>query len=132
MEWICFGSTTFDAVFPVYTNVPKIPKYLSNVTESPSTENFYWSSRLIGALADPNYASCIQPIERYQNAMFTRGHRIVLEYDRKMRESGDFSLAEEANSKLCHMAKEQTEKALFNVLYEASVRMKNGYNRADN
>ena len=132
LEWICFGSTTFDAVFPVYTDVSKMPKYLSKVTEEPSTENFYWSSRLIGALADSNYASCIQPVERYQSAMITKGRQIILEYDRKIRDTGDYSLAEEANEKLCHMAKEQTIKALSTVLHEACVHMKNGYNRADN
>ena len=132
LEWICFGSTTFDAVFPVYTAVSAMPKYLSSVTEIPSTENFYWSSRLIGALADPNYSSCIQPVERYQKAMLTRGRRIVREYDRTMLETGNFSLTAEANEKLCQMAKEETGKALSVILLEASMHMKNGFNLADN
>ncbi len=49
-----------------------------------------------------------------------------------MAESGDWSLAEKANEALAAMAKEQTTDALNKVLYEASVQMKNGYNRADN
>ncbi|MBR5427240.1 MAG: C69 family dipeptidase, partial [Clostridia bacterium] len=28
IEWICFGSTTFDALLPVYANTDRIPKYL--------------------------------------------------------------------------------------------------------
>ncbi|MBQ5978343.1 MAG: C69 family dipeptidase [Oscillospiraceae bacterium] len=132
VEWLSFGSTTFAAMLPLYTNVAKMPDYVSKVTLDTSTENFYWSSRLIGALADPNYASCIQNIERYQNAMFVKGRRLLLEYDRKMTESGDFSLAAEANEALCRMAKEQTADTLGKVLAEASQRMKNGYNRADN
>ena len=91
VEWLSFGSTTFAAMLPLYTNVAKMPDYVSKVTLDTSTENFYWSSRLIGALADPNYASCIQNIERYQNAVFVKGRRLLLEYDRKMTESGDFS-----------------------------------------
>ena len=132
LEWIMFGSTAFDAALPVYTNVDKMPAYLSNVTLDTSTENFYWGSRLIGALADPNYATCIQPIERYQNAVMTKGRRLVLEYDKKMLESGDFSLSAEANEKLAAMAKEETTKTLNKVLMDASQHMKNGHNRADN
>ena len=132
VEWICFGSTTFDAMLPVYTNVPKMPDYLSRVTLQASTENFYWASRMIGALADAHYAACIQHIDRYQEAMEFRGRQLIREYDRKIAETGDLRLAEEANGKLCEMAKEETGKALNNVLQTASEGMKNGYRLADN
>ncbi len=132
IEWICFGSTTFSSVLPVYTNVPKMPKYLSDVTLDTSTENFYWGSRLIDALADHSYGACIQLIERYHKSMQAKGRQIIREYDRKMIESGDYSLIAEANEKLCAMAKEQTIDTLNKVLLESSKLMKNGYNRADN
>lgn len=132
IEWICFGSTTFDALLPVYTNVPKMPAYLSKVTMDVSAENFYWGSRLIGALADHNYNTCIQLIERYQNAVITKGRTLVREYDKKMIDSGDFLLTAEANEALASMAKEQTTSTLNKVLRDASIHMKNGYNRADN
>ncbi|MBQ6235641.1 MAG: C69 family dipeptidase, partial [Clostridia bacterium] len=132
LEWICFGSTTFDALLPVYPNVPKMPKYLSDVTLDASTENFYWASRLIGAMADHSYNQCVQIVTRYQNAVLTEGRKLVLEYDRKLAETGDASLCAEANEKLAAMAKEQTDKALTAVLHESSATMKNGYNRADN
>ena len=132
LEWICFGSTTFDAALPVYTNVPRMPKYLSEVSLDPSTENFYWSSRLIGALADRDYSASIQLVERYQNAVMTKGRQIVKEYDAKYAENKDISLASEANEKLCAMAKEETSSALGKILLEASKHMKNGYSRADN
>ena len=131
LEWICFGSTTFSAMFPVYPNVPKMPDYLSRVSEDVSTENFYWASRLIGALADPHYAAAIQQVYRYHDAMAARGRQLVLEYDRKIGENGDVRLAEEANRKLCAMAKEETVKALNAVLLTASEKMKNGYDLAD-
>ena len=132
IEWICFGSTTFSAALPVYANVPSMPAYLSRVTLDTSTENFYWGSRLIDALADHDYSSCIQMIERYHNAVTTKGRRLILEYDRRMTETGDYSLAAEANEKLAAMAKEQTIDTLNKVLLESSVHMKNAYNRADN
>ena len=131
VEWICFGSTTYSAMLPVYPNVEKMPRYLSDVTLDTSTENFYWGSRLIGALTDPIYAAGIQQIERWQNAVHTKGRQIIREYDQKMTESGDYMLTAEANEKICQMAKEQTTKTLGKVLHDASMHMKNGFNRAD-
>ncbi|MBQ4424463.1 MAG: C69 family dipeptidase [Lachnospiraceae bacterium] len=131
IEWICFGSTTFSAMLPLYANTDSIPAYLQRVSLTPSTENFYWASRLIGALADPHFGACIQNIERYHNAVAVKGRQLLLEYDRRMTESGDFSLIKEANQKLCAMAEKETGEALGKILATASERMKNGYNRAD-
>ena len=132
IEWICFGSTTFGAALPLYTNVRSMPEYVSRVTLNTSTENLYWSSRLIGALADPWYALTVQNIERYEETVAVRGRQLIREYDRKMAEKGDFSLAEEANEKLCSMAKKETTAVLNKVLLTASEKMKNGFNLADN
>ena len=132
VEWIIFGPTTFAAALPVYTNVPKMPDYLSKVTLDTSTENFYWGARLIAALADPHFSSCVQLIERYENAVATKGRTLIREYDKKFAESGDLKLLSEANEKLAQMAKEQTIQTLNKVLREATVRMKDGYNLADN
>ena len=132
LEWICFGSTTFDALLPVYPCVPKMPAYLSAVTTDVSTENFYWSSRLLATLADPHFARTVQPLDRYQSAVMTRGRQLVLEYDRKIAETGDLSLAARANDALCKMAREETQKALNALTLIASEEMKDGYDRADN
>ena len=132
LEWVCFGPTTFDALLPVYTNVPKMPAYLANVTMDVSTENFYWASRLLATLADPHFAQTVQPLERYQDRVMTRGRQLVLEYDKKMADSGDFSLTAEANDALAKMAKEETGKILNQLTLIASEQMKDGYDRADN
>ena len=132
LEWICFGSTTFSCWLPVYPNVRKMPDYLSKVTLDTSTENLFWSSRLIGALADKCFAASVQDIERYQDAVSIRGRQLIREYDRNMTESGDFTLTEEANRKLCDMCREETVKALNKILQTSSEQMKNGYNLADN
>ena len=132
VEWICFGSTTFGAFLPVYTHVTRIPDYLSKVTLDASTENYYWGSRLIGALTDAAYAASIQQIDRYQEAVATRGRQILLEYDRKAEKNGSTALFEEANEKLSAMAKEETTKTLNKVLAEASAQMKNGFRLSDN
>ena len=132
IEWVCFGSTTFSAMVPVYTNVDDLPAYLSEVTLNTSTDNLYWASRLLGALADPYYGACIQNIERYHLATAVKGRQIVREYDRKMLETGDLSLSAEANDKLCAMMRDLTTDALNKILRTSSEKMKNGYDRADN
>ncbi|MCR4727183.1 MAG: C69 family dipeptidase [Lachnospiraceae bacterium] len=132
VEWICFGSTTFDAIIPVYTYTSKIPAYLSNVTLDASSENFYWVSRLIGALADSQYSSCVQLVERYQLAVMTKGRELLNEYDKKMLKAKKYDLITEANDKICAMAKEKSTDALTKILSEVSKHMKNGYNLADN
>ena len=132
IEWVCFGSTTFSAMLPVYPQVTRMPDYLSRVTLDASTENLYWSSRLLGVLADRNFASCIQDIERYQDAVAIRGRQLIREYDRKMAETGDFSLTAEANDRLCVMCREETTKTMNKLLQTASERMKNGFDLADN
>lgn len=132
LEWICFGSTTFDAILPLYTNVPRMPAYLSAVTKTVSTENFYWASRILACLCDPHFGQTAQLLERYQNAVMTKGRQLVREYDKKMTDSGDFSLAAEANEALAKMARRETDDALGQILLKASECMKNGYDRADN
>ncbi len=132
VEWIIFGSTTFSACLPVYTNVKSMPKYLSDVTLDTDTNNFYWGSRLIGALADPIFSNTMRLIERYHNKIAIEGRRIILEYDKKMIETKDYSLMDKANKELADMAKAATTDTLNKILHEASVAMKNGYNLSDN
>ena len=132
IEWVCFGSTVFSAFLPLYANTPALPAYLSKVGLEPSTENFYWASRMIGALADPCFSWCLQDIGCYHDAVAVKGRRLILEYDRAMTESGDFSKTAEANRKLCEMAKQETNAALGKILQTASEHMKNGYSLADN
>ncbi|MBQ1476846.1 MAG: C69 family dipeptidase [Erysipelotrichaceae bacterium] len=132
IEWICFASNAFNTVLPVYTQVEKMPKYLSDVTTDVSTENFYWGSALIGALADSHYGESIQHIERYQLSVPSKGYAILKEYDEKYQKEGKGELLEEANEKLSAMAKEETIKTLGHVLRTAEIHMKNNYFRSDN
>lgn len=132
VEWICFGSNAFNAIIPMYTNTNKMPKYISDVTLDVSTSNFYWTSRLIGALADAHYASGIIIVERYQAQVANESHHLLNVYDKKMIETNNFTLIDEANDAVAKMAEEKTQDALNKILLDASTHMKNGYNRADN
>ena len=131
VEWLSYGSTVFGAFVPLYPNVPRIPAYFSKIASDVSTENFYWPSRLLGALADPYYSDCIQIIDRYHEKMLVQGRRILLEYDAKMQESCDFALTAEANEEVAKMAKEVTTDALNQITHIASVKMKNGFKMSD-
>ena len=132
IEWIMFGSNAFNAVLPLYVNVDKMPKYLSDVKLEVSTENFYWGSRLVGLMADAHYGECIQIVERYQSAVITGGRTIISKYDKLMEESGDYSLSAKANQELADMAKKCTTEAITKLMLEGSKKMKCGYSRADN
>ena len=131
VEWVCFGSTTFSAWLPVYTNVSQMPDYLSKVTLDAETDNLYWVSRFVGALADKCYGSCIQSVWGYQDAVNIRGRQLILKYDKLMRESGDFTLTAQANDELCAMAQKESTQILNKVLRTASEQMKNGFSFAD-
>ena len=132
LEWICFGANPFNSALALYANVDLFPDYVSKVTLDTSTENFYWTNRLIGALADPNYGATIQLIERYQAAVANYSHQIVNEFDKKFNKEKDLKLLLEANESLCKMAKAEATNCLNKVLYQASLAMKCGYSRADN
>ena len=132
VEWICFASSTFAASLPVYTNVSKLPKYLTDVTLDVTTENFHWASRLLGCLADPCFGESILAVQRYRETVASLGRLIMNEYDKRMTASGEFVLLEEANEKLCEMARKETTEVLNEVVGISAAKMKNGYNRSDN
>ena len=52
LEWVAFASNAFNVLVPFYAGVTTTPEYLSNTTAEVSTDNFYWSSRMIAAMAD--------------------------------------------------------------------------------
>ena len=132
VEWICFGANPYNAICPVYTYVDKMPKYFSDVTLDTSTENFYWGSRLIGALADEEFGDCVQHIERYQMTVSSYGHFYLNKYDKEIMKSKDYSLLNKANEELAAMAKKETTDTLNKVLAAVSEKMKVGYKRSDN
>ena len=109
-----------------------MPDYVAKTPEVVDTGTFYWTSRLIGALADSHYPSAIQLIERYQRACAAKGHELLNQFDEKMMEAKDFSEKEKDNEAIAKAFEKESDKALRSVLMNAMREMKNGYNRADN
>ncbi|MBQ6551983.1 MAG: C69 family dipeptidase [Lachnospiraceae bacterium] len=132
VEWLSLGGSGFTCCFPFYTNVTKLPDYLSGTPERVSTDHMYWASRLIAALTDAQYYSAIILDERYQNAVLNRGRALLQEYDTKMLAGEDVKLLEEANQKIMDMVKEESDKALGAILKNTSEKMKTRYHRNDN
>lgn len=135
IEWVAFASNAFNALVPFYGDVDETPEYLSNTTETVSTDNFYWCSRMIAAMADASYRSSIFHIERYQEWVMSKGHELINSYDKLLRQEQDaqkrMALRKEANQKIADMVKEATLDTLDKVLFELSCQMKNAYSRSD-
>ena len=135
LEWVAFASNAFNVLVPFYAGVTTTPEYLSNTTAEVSTENFYWSSRMIAAMADASYKSSVFHIERYQEQVMAKGHELINTYDALLAKESDeqkrMSLKEEANEKIAEMLKKAAADTLSKVLFELSSQMKNAYSRSD-
>ena len=132
VQWLSMGGSGFTACFPVYAHVPQFPKYISGTTETVSTDSMYWHSRLIAALTDAHPGSALLFDERYVNAVMNRGQQVLCEYDEKIRQGASAQILEEANKKILDMVKEESDKALAQILKNASQHMKIRYHRGDN
>ena len=130
IQWINFGCNCFNASAPLYTNCTRVPEYYKNTTDKVSTDNFYWSMRLLGALVDSHFNICEMLIERYQSKVSNRSHEMINRFDRLIKEGK--LIQDEANDALAAMVKEETDDVLNKVLYQVSCHMKNGYSRSDN
>lgn len=135
IEWVAFASNAFNVLAPFYADVEETPDYLSNTTAEVSTDNLYWCSRMIAAMADASYRTSVFHIERYQESVMAKGHELVNEYDELLEQEQDpakqMQLKAEANQKIAEMLKKETASTLNKVLYELSNQMKNAYSRSD-
>ena len=133
IEWIAEGSNVFNTMVPLFAHMNTAPEYLANTTKDVSTDNFYWASRLIGALADASYGNSIAEIDRYQLVVEAKGNAIVKKYEKLIEDAQDKDEAiQSANEEIVEMLKKETNKVLNKVLYIRSLGMKNAFNRSDN
>lgn len=133
VEWFTYGCNVYNALVPQFTNVRRTPDYFANTTLEVSTDNFYWTNRLIGALADPHHAQTIIHIERYQESVGGKGRALVNEALRHVHEHEDDvqTYLESINQRIADMVKKETLKLLNDVLYTSSMNMKNSFMRSD-
>ena len=132
LEWVGVGSGVFNAYIPQYSRVSDTPDYLKKVDDNVTTDSFYWTNRLIAALADPHYDKAVVWVERYQNLMAAKGQEFVNKYDKQFQEENkDEKFLEECNNAIADYFKGETTKCLGKVLFVASLGMKNKYGRSD-
>ena len=99
-----------------------------------STDNFYWTSRLIAAMADASYNKSLFHLERYEEAVLSAARALVNQYDAKLAAAAPAAraaLREEANTAIAAMLQEKAADTLDKVLFELSSQMKNAYSRSD-
>ncbi len=135
VQWITYGSNVFNAIVPFYANINESPDYMKT-SDKINTDSFYWTNRIIAALANASYANTAGYIERYQMLVQSKGHAIIKKYDKKIKSkkvnyNKANQLCEEANAEVATMLKEETDKLLADVLQEASMEMKNSFARSD-
>ena len=120
---------------PFYAAIDTTPDYFSSTTKEVSTDNFYWMSRMIGAMADASYRSSVFHIERYQERVMAKSHQLIGRYDALLEKETDaakrMALRQEANQEIADMVKKEASDTLDKVLYELSNQMKNAYSRSD-
>ena len=135
VEWVAYASNAFNTMVPFYANVERTPEYLANTTGTVPTDNFYWTSRLIAAMADASYNKSLFHLERYEEAVLSAGRALVNQYDAKLAAEPDAAsraaLREEANTAIAAMLQEKAADTLDKVLFELSSQMKNAYSRSD-
>jgi len=135
IQWMAFGSNPFNALVPFYANVDTLPEYLCNTASTVTTDSFYWSNRLIAALADARFRDNAAHIERYQEKVGARGHQMLRETDRAVAGTSGEELVralEQANDRMARFLREQTDALLGKVLHTTSLSMRNGFAMSDN
>ena len=135
VEWIAYASNAFNTMVPFYANVTTTPEYLANTTARVSTENFYWTSRMIAAMADASYSKSLNHIEHYEEGVVSETRALLNQYDEELAAEPDAAkraaLREEGNEKIAALLKRKADETLDHVLFELSCQMKNAYARSD-
>lgn len=135
VEWLSFAANEFNALIPFYQHISATPAYVADTTMEVNTDSFYWTSRLIAAMADAVDRQTASIIERYQNRTMNESHRILDVYDPQIADAKDEEtrqkLCMEANQKLADMAEAASQETLGQVLYTLSNNMKNAFSRSD-
>lgn len=126
------------------------PKRFVAIAPEVSTDNLYWTNRLIAALADAHFYETSNAIEAFAEAARTYGHRLAEHTDAALRNIGKDSddsavgdsVAETAgepiagrlqaaNDEMAEYLRTHATKLLNDVLYTSSNLMRNGFAMSD-
>lgn len=144
VQWVAFGSGPFNTAVAMYTNVDEVPDYLDTPPRV-STDSFYWTDRLVAALADPEFFDNFEEISAYQQNTMSAGYASLRKTDAELASlvAGDSSkldnmedgaikdILEKANQELVDIVKAENDKLLGSVLFVRSLNMKNAFGASD-
>ena len=135
VQWMAFGSNSFNALVPLYANVETMPEYYADTQARVTSENFYWANRLIGALADVRFHECGRAVEDYQDKVGGMGHKQIHDVDAVVAALPEAEVPAElarANEAFAELVRVETDVLLGKVLYTTSCAMKNSFAMNDN
>ena len=135
VQWMAFGSNSFNALVPLYANVETMPEYYADTQARVTSENFYWANRLIGALADVRFHECGRAVEDYQEKVGGMGHKQIHDVDAAVAVLPEAEVPAElarANEEFAERVRVETDALLGKVLYTTSCAMKNSFAMNDN
>lgn len=144
VQWVAFGSGPFNTSIAMYSNVKTIPDYL-NTQMRVNTDDFYWTNRLVAALADHDYFANMESISAYQQSTLARGYASLRTTDEDIEDTVEkegidlddmddpkvIEALEAANQRLVDYVKAENDKLLGEVLFQRSLVMKNGFGASD-
>ncbi len=130
IQWVAYGSMPFNTMVPFFTQVKTIPDYFANTHENVSTDNFYWTNRLIAALADPHHNHHETDLENYLEATMAKGHARLHAVEAQLL-AGETVDLEEENQKMSDEIQIDTQALLNKILFDASNLMTNRFSLSD-
>lgn len=141
VQWVSFGSGPFNTSIAMFANVKKVPGYLDTDADNVTTDSFYWTNRLIAALADPEYFDNMEAISAYQQQAIASGYQNLAKIDALLAGSGydaddmddanSTEAMEKANAELVAQVQAANSKLLGSVLFVRSLNMKNAFGASD-
>lgn len=130
IQWIAYGSMPFGTMIPFFTQINSTPDYLANTQKDVSTASFYWTNRLIAAIADSHLHHHEGDIEAYVQETMAHGHAMIHTVDEKLRRGEAVDLTVE-NQAMSDFLENQTQELLNKVLFDASNLMTNRFSVSD-
>lgn len=130
IQWMAYGSMPFNTIVPLFTQVKTIPDYFANTVENVSTDNFYWTNRLIAALADPHFKHHEADLEDYLEKTMAKGHAMLHAVEAALVKGQPVDL-EEANQGMSDDIQADTQALLNKILFDASNLMTNRFSLSD-
>lgn len=145
VQWVAFASGPFNTAIAIYTNVKKLPAYLDTNPTRVSTDQFYWTNRLVQAMADVEYFDQFEAIMGYQQETLAEGYAKLKATDAAAAQLGEegkanlentddpqvIALLEQSNAELTEFVRQANDQLLGQVLFTRSVKMHNAFGASD-